>query len=60
MTYVLFVAMWINMLGKYESNALHSVPGFKTMAECEAAGKKIGEMAGASRTVATACLGQTK
>lgn len=39
-TWMLILALYVGAFGKYESNALTSVSGFGSEAQCKAAGEK--------------------
>lgn len=59
MTYVLLVMMHVGMMGSGNSNALTSVPGFKTKAACEAAGLAYSDLSsGTVKEIKTVCVQQ--
>jgi len=44
MTYVLILMMHVGIMGSGNSNALTSIVGFKTLTDCETAGKSAATM----------------
>lgn len=61
MTWILILFAHVGMAGNGNSNALTSVPGFRTQAECEAAGKAVKPLAdGTVKELEYVCVSQGK
>jgi hypothetical protein len=59
--FVLIAHIWTGMLSKYESQSTVVVYGFKSAAECNAAGTKVQGMGNNGvRSAAFVCVQQTK
>lgn len=61
MTWVLILFAHVGVAGSGNSNALTSVPGFKTQAECAAAGKTAQQLVrGTVKELEYVCVSQGK
>lgn len=59
-TFILILFSYVGPLGATDSNALASVPGFKTQAECVAAGNAASALAnGTTKVIRFACVKQS-
>lgn len=60
MTWILIIAMHVGVLGSGNSNAITSVPGFKTKQSCESAAAAVKPlMDGTVKEIRTVCVEQS-
>lgn len=60
MTYVLILYVYAGALARGDSVAIHSLPGFKTQAECVAAGKAFEPLVSGTKVARYVCVQQTR
>lgn len=58
--FVLIIHIWTGMLSKYESQSMAVVEGFKTVAECKAAGEQAKTLATNVRDGKYVCVQRTR